>query len=241
MKTQEFKHTVQGKEFINFLAYDESLQGKRPTVIVVHAFEGRNQFACDYAEKLAKLGFAGIAVDMYGDKQIATTLDECVGFVMPLINNRADVRERIVAAFDAVKQLDVVDDNKIAAMGFCFGGMTALDLARSGVNVKGVASFHGLLTAPKGLPASKIASKVLIMHGYDDPQVPPEQLLDFTQEMTKAKVDWQAIVYGNTQHAFTDPEADKIGGAKMGRVYNALTTERAWQATQTFFNEIFSS
>lgn len=239
MKTQEFEHTAQGKNFINYLAYDDSISGKRPAVIVVHAFEGRIQMSCDYAEKLAALGYVGVAVDMYGDKKTADTLEGCMDLVKPLFENRKDVRERITAAYEAVKKLEMVDESNIAAMGFCFGGLVALDLARSGAPIKGAASFHGSLDAPEGLSEPEITSKILVLHGYDDPQVPLEKFIHFTTEMTDKKVDWQAILYGNTKHSFTDPDADKIGGEDFGRVYNALSTQRAWKAAQDFFNEIF--
>lgn len=224
---------------VGHLAYDDSHQNPRPCVIVVHAFEGCNDLARDYANKLAEIGYVGFAVDMYGNGSIGSDLDGCLTLMMPLFQDRASLRRRILAAFETAKGLDVVDNNRIGAMGFCFGGMTVLDLARSGADVKGVVPIHGVFAAPEGLDC-QIQARVLALHGYRDPQVPPDQLAGFAKEMDAQGVDWQVHFFGQAKHAFTDPHAADIGPVEMGREYNERDTQRTWTICTSFFQECFS-
>src|SRR5262249_39067750 len=144
------------------------------------------------------------------------------------------LQQRVISALNTLKKIDVVDTSRIAAIGFCFGGMCVLDLARTGANLKGVVSFHGLLHAPE--KTANITAKILALHGADDPMVPPEQVLHFQQEMTRAGADWQMHIYGSTQHAFTNPNAND---KELGLVYHNLADRRSWIAMQNFFTEIF--
>ncbi|HTM63782.1 MAG TPA: dienelactone hydrolase family protein [Gammaproteobacteria bacterium] len=208
---------------------------KSPAVIVIHDWSGKNEFACKKAEKLTQLGFAGFALDMYGKGKIGNTKEEKVALMQPLISDRSKLLNRILAAYDTVRELPEVDATKIAAIGFCFGGLCVLDLARSGIDVKGVVSFHGLLNAPENAKQQKIKSKILALHGYDDPMCPHDQIIAFGDEMTAAKADWQLHMYGGTMHAFTNPMANDPG---FGTVYNKIADERSWQAMVDFFKEI---
>lgn len=220
-----------------FFAFDDAIQGQRPAVLVSHAWAGRSEFTADKARELAKLGYVGFALDMYGAGKLGQTDAECGALMRPFVEDRALLQRRILAALANVKLLPWVDDKKIAAIGFCFGGLCVLDLARSGANVKGVVSFHGLLNAPTNLENAKITAKVLVLHGHDDPLVPPEQVAAFEQEMTQAGVDWQVHSYGNTVHAFTNPSAtDFVAGYKFDEKAN----RRSWQAMENFFTEIFA-
>lgn len=219
-----------------FYAYDDAIQEKKPAVLVFHDWSGRNDFACRKAEKLMELGYVGFAVDLYGKGKTGKTKDEKVALMQPLMQDRGLLRQRIEKAFEAVKTLDVVDVKRIGAIGFCFGGLCALDLARSGLDVKGIVSFHGLLGAPENLSSPPIKAKVLALHGFDDPMVTPDQITQFGEEMTHARVDWQIHVYGNTMHAFTNPEANDPG---FGTVYHADADKRSWIAMKNFFAEIF--
>jgi dienelactone hydrolase len=219
-----------------FYAYNDSLSGKRPAVIVVHDWSGQNDFARDKAKLLAEMGYLGFAVDMYGNGQEGQTKEEKMALMTPLMEDRTLLAERILAAVHTVQSLQQVDTNKIAALGFCFGGLSVLDLARTGEKIAGVASFHGLLQAsPLHLP-KKIHAKVLALHGQDDPMAPPEHVQEFAEEMTTAQADWQFHIYGNTQHAFMNPLAND---PTMGLLYNATTSQRAWQLTSSFLKEIF--
>jgi dienelactone hydrolase len=217
-----------------YLAINDDAANK-PIVIVAHDWSGRNEFACEKARALANLGYAGFALDMYGKGKIGKTKEEKVALMQPLADNRRLLQQRIQAAFNTVSQLTNVNTQKIAAIGFCFGGLCVLDLARSGTKLAGVISFHGLLGAPD-TPSESIHAKILTLHGYDDPMVTPEHVMSFADEMTTAKVDWQIQMYGNTMHAFTNPEAND---PEFGTVYNKTTANRAWQSMELFLKELF--
>lgn len=220
-----------------FAAFDDSQQGRRPAVLISHAWLGRDSFVMDKARKLAGLGYVGFALDMYGKGVLGTSREENAGLMQPFMADRLKLQNRMQAALNAVKSVPQVDSNKIAAMGFCFGGLCVLDLARTGVDIKGVVSFHGLLGAPGNTQGNKIKAKILALHGRDDPMVLPEQVLDFQEEMTQARADWQFVTYGNTVHAFTNPVAND---PDFGTVYQASADRRSWQAMQNFLAEIFA-
>jgi dienelactone hydrolase len=220
-----------------FFAFDDALTGPRPAVLINHAWGGRDDFVAEKAKKLAELGYLGFAVDMYGKGVLGASPEENRALMQPFMADRAMLQRRIKAALAAVKLMPWVDDSKIAAMGFCFGGLCVLDLARTGVDIKGVVSFHGLLLPPGNTQGQAIKAKVLALHGNDDPMVPPEQVLAFEREMTEAGADWQLHSYGNTMHAFTNPAANDPG---FGTVYQPDADRRSWLAMQNFFAEIFS-
>jgi len=219
-----------------FLTYDDSLNTMRPAVIVVHDWSGRNEFACQKAKMLANMGYVGFALDLYGQAQLGNTDEEKMALMNPLINDRNMLQKRVRAALDALTGIPEVDKHRIAIIGFCFGGLCALDLARSGADIKGVVSFHGLLNKPDRDPKEPIKAKILVLHGYEDPMVKPDQLTVFCEEMTQAKVDWQVQMYGHVQHAFTNPEAHDT---QLGLMYNNLAAQRSWQAMNLFLQEIF--
>ncbi len=233
------------KESIDYQCGDTTLKGyyifddqhnkKIPAVIIAHDWSGQTEFAHKKAEKLAELGYLGFALDMYGNGKTGQTTEEKSALIQPLLQDRSLLQRRILSAFDAVKALSPVDPANIGAIGFCFGGLCVLDLARTGADCKGVVSFHGLLNAPDNLTGKTIKSKVLALHGYDDPMVTPDQVMAFGNEMTAANVDWQLHMYGNTMHAFTNPQANDPG---FGTVYNKVADMRSWQAMKDFFGEV---
>ena len=157
--------------------------------------------------------------------------------MQPLLADRRLLRQRIRAALDTLVAMEEVDNTRIAVMGFCFGGLCALDLARSGADIVGAASFHGILKKPDDLGIHPIQAKVLVMHGYDDPMVRPADIEAFCAEMTTADVDWQVHMYGHTQHAFTNPQAHDV---EHGLMYDAMATRRSMQLLVDFLEEIFS-
>lgn len=219
-----------------FFAFDDALSGRRPAVLINHAWGGRDEFVAEKARKLAELGYVGFALDMYGKGILGSGPEENARLMQPFMADRALLQKRIQAALFAVRQLPWVDDSKIAAIGFCFGGLCVLDLARTGADIKGVVSFHGLLGAPGNTQGNAIKAKVLALHGHDDPMVSPEQVLAFEQEMTEAGADWQVHAYGHTMHAFTNPVANDPA---FGTVYQADADRRSWQAMQNFLAELF--
>lgn len=237
MYTANYLYQHQEQECQGFLAYNSANNHPRPAVLVAHDWSGRNQFACDKALELAKLGYVGFAMDIYGQGQMGESTEAKQALMQPFINDRQLLGERLHAAYEAVASLPQVDSNRIAVIGFCFGGLCALDLARSGVNLKGAVSFHGLLNKPKDCTNAPIMAKILALHGYDDPMVKPKDLALFCEEMTKAKVDWQVHQYGHTQHGFTNPLAQDY---KQGILYNPIAEKRALQAMTNFLAEVFS-
>lgn len=237
MNTSNYLYHHGEQEMHGFLAYKDSQDDQpRPAVLVAHDWAGRGEFACQKAQMLAEMGYIGFALDMYGNGRTGVTVDEKMGLMEPLAADRKLLRARIRAAFDALIGMSEVDTNRIAAIGFCFGGLCVLDLARSGVEVKGVVSFHGLLGKPDDLPNDPIQARILALHGYDDPMVTPSQVNEFCKEMTEAKADWQVHQYGHTQHAFTNPQAQDL---RLGLAYNPVAERRSWQAMSNFLEEIF--
>ena len=220
-----------------FFAYDDCLSGIRPVVLIQHAWAGRDEFVSEKAKALAALGYLAFAADMYGKGIRGKSHDENGKLMQPFMLDRAKLQKRMRAALATVKLMPWADNARVAAMGFCFGGLCVLDLARTGVDIRGVVSFHGLLMPPDNIPQPKIKAKVLALHGHDDPMVPPEQVLAFQTEMTQADVDWQMHVYGGTMHAFTNPVAND---PSFGTVYQSIADKRSWQAMQNFFAEIFA-
>jgi dienelactone hydrolase len=219
-----------------FFAFDDSVSGRRPAVLINHTWAGRDEFVAEKARKLAGLGYVGFAVDMYGKGILGSGPEENARLMQPLMDDRAMLQKRMQAALYAVKLLPWVDDSKIAAIGFCFGGLCVLDLARTGADINGVVSFHGLLSAPGNTQGNAIKAKVLALHGHDDPLAPPEQVLAFEQEMTAAGADWQLHAYGHTMHAFTNPVANN---PDSGMLYQPVADRRSWQAMQNFLAELF--
>ncbi|MGZ5011727.1 MAG: dienelactone hydrolase family protein [Methylobacter sp.] len=220
-----------------FFAFDDSLSGRRPAVLINHTWVGRDDFVAEKAKKLAALGYVGFAVDMYGKGVLGSDREENMRLMQPFMADRAMLQQRMKAALAAVKLMPWVDDSKIASIGFCFGGLCSLDLARTGVDIKGAVSFHGLLAAPENTQGNTIKAKVLVLHGHDDPMNPAEQVLAFEQEMTEAGADWQLHTYGHTMHAFTNPLANDPA---FGTVYQPDADRRSWIAMQNFLAEIFT-
>jgi len=219
-----------------YLAYNESAE-PCPVVLVAHDWSGRRQLACDAAERIAELGYVGFALDMYGKGVFGSDndTDGNAALMNPLASDRAVLRQRITAALVAARALPQVDSSRVAAMGYCFGGMCVLELARSGADISGVISIHGIF-APGDVANEAITARVLCLHGHDDPMVPPEQVLDFEKEMTAAGADWQVHAYGGTLHAFTNPKANN---PDFGIVYNPVAEKRAYQSVSNFLAEIF--
>lgn len=217
-----------------FLVYDETKMKKHPGVILCHAWRGRDEFICEKAVEVASWGYVAFALDLYGKGVFGHNTAENVALMTPFIQDRLFLQGRLKASLDTFKKQSPVDENNIAAMGFCFGGLCALDYARWNQGLKGVISVHGILSSPERLERKKITSKVLALHGHDDPMVPPEAVLAFEREMTAAQADWQVHVYGQTMHAFTNPMANDPG---FGTVYNPVSSHRAWKSIKSFLKE----
>lgn len=236
MQTQKIQYHDGDILLEGYLAVDESKPGKRPAVIVAHDWTGLNDLAKKRAERLAQLGYVGFALDMYGQGKLGKDNTEKSELIAPFMQERKLLRKRTLAAYETIKNHAMVDKNRIGAIGFCFGGLCVLDLARSGADLNGVVSFHGLLNPLPSNMETSVKAKILALHGYDDPMVRPEQVIAFADEMTVAKADWQFHMYGNTMHGFTNPLANDPA---FGTVFSPVADMRSWTEMECFFAEIF--
>jgi len=218
-----------------YLAYDAALHGKRPGILVAHEWYGPNQYVRRRAEQLARLGYVAFALDMYGKGVRAKDAKEAAALAGIYKGDRKLMRARAAAGLDVLRNRPEVDTARLAAIGYCFGGTTVLELARSGADLVAVVSFHGGLDTPTPGDARNIKGKVLALHGGDDPFVPVKQVEAFQEEMRKGGVDWQFVSYGGAVHSFTNPEAGSDNS--KGAAYNERADRRSWQAMKDFFAE----
>lgn len=232
----EYKHGDTVLE--GYLAYDASIKGKRPGVLVVHEWWGNNAYSKRRAEQLAKLGYIAFALDMYGKGVIAKDAKEAGKLAGIYRGDRKLMRERANAGLEVLRRHELTDTGRMAAIGYCFGGTTVLELARSGAPLAGFVSFHGGLDTPNPKDAANIKKgKVLVLHGGDDPFVTVDHVTAFEDEMRKAGVDWQVYIYGGAVHSFTNP--DSGNDKSKGLAYNEKADRRSWEAMKMFFAEIF--
>lgn len=223
-----------------YLAYDTDIQGPRPGVLVVHEWWGLNDYARKRARMLAEMGYTALAVDMYGEGKQTAHPDEAGTFASELMKNFDKARARFMAALDYLKKQKSVDPDRIAAIGYCFGGGIVLNMARQGVDIKGVASFHGSLTAITPAKPGMIKARILVLHGADDKFTTPEQLEAFEQEMKNAGADFRVIVYPGAMHSFTNPEADRYARKyKIPLGYNAQADRESWAELAMFLAGLF--
>ncbi len=237
--TKTINYQDSGTDLEGYLAYDDSIPGKRPAVIVIHEWKGLDDYAKMRADKLASLGYVAFAADIYG-KGVRPKTHQEAGEVSGMYrNNRELMRGRAKAAYGFVKNYELVDPERIAAIGYCFGGAAVLEMARAGLPLKGVATFHGALDTP--LPAKKgdIKSKILIFHGAKDPFVTMTDLLNLQHELIEVGADWQVVIFGDAVHRFTVAEAGD--DPSKGAAYNKEADERSWEILKQFLNEVFLS
>ncbi|MBC7504385.1 MAG: dienelactone hydrolase family protein [Sandarakinorhabdus sp.] len=211
-------------------------EGPHPAVLIAHNWGGQTVADNNVADRLAAMGYIGVAIDVYGQGVRGDPVGDNSGLMGPWMADRAALQRRLLAAVDAVAAHPAVDTARIVIIGYCFGGLCALDVARSGTPaVKAAVSFHGVY-APSGLPASPITAKVLVLHGWDDPMTPPDATVALAKELSAAAADWQIHAYGGTMHAFTAPGANNPAG---GIEYSAAADRRSWQALSNFLAEVF--
>ena len=237
VRTEKLNYTVDGRRYEGVIAWDDERTSPRPGVLVCHAWAGQGDFEVGKCRQLAEHGYVALAADVYGEGERGTTREENQRLMMPLMEDRAELLSRLQGSLATLGQDTRVDENKTAAIGFCFGGLCVLDLARAGSSVDGVVSFHGLLGRPDGLEAATIGAKILVLHGWDDPMATPDDVLSLTKELSVAGADWQLHAYGNTVHAFTNPDAND---PDFGTVYDEKAERRALASMQSFLDELFA-
>ncbi|WP_240519038.1 dienelactone hydrolase family protein [Leptolyngbya sp. BC1307] len=227
--TEPLVYEEANSTFEGTASWDTAQAGPRPGVMVAPTFKGQSGFETQKAELLAALGYVGFAIDIYGQGERATAPEEASALMAVLDDDRALLLKHMQLAMKTICQLPQVDETKVAAIGFCFGGKCVLDLARSGVDICAVVSFHGIYDPPPLAGAETIRAAVLVLHGWEDPLAPPEQTVALADELTQHGADWQIHMFGHTGHAFTNPQAQ---AREAGMFFNPLSAERGWDMTQ---------
>lgn len=239
IKTETVEYKEGDTALEGVLIYDDTIMNRRPGILIAHQWKGLTDYEKKRGEMLAKLGYVAFAADIYGKGTRPKDVQEAGQFSTKYKNDRDLLRRRVKAGFEQLKKSRFVDPQKTAAIGYCFGGTTVLELARAGADIDGVVSFHGGLGTPTPEDAKNIKARVLALHGADDPYVPPAEEQAFEKEMREAKVDWQLVAYGNSVHSFSDWNAGTDNS--KGAAYNEKADKRSWEAMRDFFNEIFAS
>jgi dienelactone hydrolase len=237
--TRNVEYRSNGTVLEGYLAYDDAAKGKRPGVLVVHEWTGIVDYTRDRARQLAELGYVAFAADIYGKGIRPKPPEEAGKVATQYMSNRMLLRERAAAGLSELKKQPNVDSSRVAAIGYCFGGTTVLELARSGADLKGVGSFHGQLNTPNPADAKNIKAKVVVFHGAEDKLVPKKDIEAFEQEMRSAKVDFSFIEYANALHSFTNPYNRPPAGMPGVAEYNEVADRRSWAALLNYFHEWF--
>ena len=235
LTTRKIRHEHQGVTLEGYFACPRDVKAPLPSILIAPAWAGCNQQAMERANILARLGYAAFAIDLYGEGRVGQTREECNELMNSVAKDRSHLLERLLSTLATLKTQPEVDPNRVAALGYCFGGLCVLDLARADAPLRGVISLHGIFSAPEGAPTPAIHAKVLVLHGFEDPMATPEQGIALAQELTQRGADWQLHCYGATLHACTNPEGN---GKAFGAVFNPLTDERGWRLARDFLSEV---
>jgi len=242
VKHEEITYTADTLTMQGYLAYDAAIEGKRPGIIVVHEWWGHNAYARKRADMLAELGYVALAVDMYGDGKQADHPENAMKFASQVMQNIEQAKTRFLAGMDKLKNHPDVDPEKIAAIGYCFGGGVVLHMARMGVDLDGAVSFHGSIATQRPARKDSVKAQILVCNGADDNFVTQEQIDAFKQEMDSAGVTYQFINYPGAIHSFTNPDADLFGQKfNMPLAYNAEADHKSWEDMKAFLKKVFSS
>ncbi|HHH36270.1 MAG TPA: dienelactone hydrolase family protein [Gammaproteobacteria bacterium] len=242
LQGREVAYSADGVTLKGYLAYDDAIQGRRPGVLVVHEWWGLNTYARKRAEMLARKGYIALAVDMYGEGRQAGHPREAEAFAARLSRDRALTRARFEAARALLAAQDQTDPQRLAAIGYCFGGGVVLEMARAGVELQGVVSFHGPLTTRNPARPGEVRARVLVFNGGADPYVTRAQVRAFKAEMEQAGVDYRVIEYPQARHSFTNPEANILGERfQLPLAYDRKADRSSWEAMLSFFQDIFAS
>lgn len=237
VKTETVEYKDDDTSLKGYLMYDDAVEGKRPGVIVVHEWWGLNDYARERAEMLAELGYVAFAIDMYGDDKVTEHADEAKGWMKQITENADNWQKRALIGLDILKKHELVNPEYTAAVGYCFGGATVMQMAYAGADLDGVVSFHGSLPPASPDQQNNIKASILVAHGDADGFVPPERVVAFKDALNAAGADWEMVVYSGARHGFTNPHASQYG--MDGISHNEKADQRSWALMQSFFEEIF--
>jgi dienelactone hydrolase len=242
VKGEAVEYNADGVTLKGYLAYDDAKKEQRPAVLVVHEWWGHNAYARKRADMLAEMGYTALAVDMYGDGKTADHPKDAGAFAGEVLKNKELAKKRFLAAMDLLKQNSTVQKESLAAIGYCFGGATVLNMARMGLDLKGVASFHGMLSTKEPAKAGEIKAKIMVFNGEADAMIPEEQVEAFKSEMKAAKADFEYVGYPNVQHSFTNPDADGVAQKfSLPLAYDKEADQDSWKKLDNFLKHIFNS
>lgn len=242
IQTKEIPYkSADGTELVGYYAYDDAVSGKRPGVLVVHEWWGLNDYAKKRARDLAGLGYSALAIDMYGGGKHTEHPADAMAFMQAAMKDQQASDQKFDAGLALLKQQAQTNPEKIAAIGYCFGGGVVLNAARRGEPLLGVVSFHGALATQTPATPGSVKARVLVEHGAEDSMVTPQQVAAFKQEMDSAKVDYQFNAFEGAKHGFTNPDADRLshGDHAPDLAYNAAADKKSWSQMQEFFEGLF--
>jgi dienelactone hydrolase len=237
MKTQDIEYHADGARLVGYLAVDDARTGHRPGIIVAHEGGGLTDHAKNSARRLAEAGYVAFALDYYGDGKPLTDMAEIMPRLGKWMADPTGIRVRAHAALEVLMRQPETDTARMAAIGYCFGGTTALEMARGGEPILAAVGFHSGLATARPAEAGKVKAKVLVQIGAADPMVSAEQRAGFEKEMTEAEADWRMTLFGGVVHSFTNPDADALGRPELA--YNKAADERSWRAMLDLFDEVF--
>jgi dienelactone hydrolase len=246
IKTSEIPYKgPDGTSLVGYYAYDDAIAGKRPGVVVVHEWWGLNDYAKRRARDLAALGYSALAIDMYGDGKNTEHPADAQAFMKSALASAPAAKARFLAGLELLKQQPRTDSSKLGAIGYCFGGKVVLDMARQGVPLDAVVSFHGPLATSTPATAGSVKAKVLVEHGQKDSLVPMTEVVAVKEELDKAQAEYRVVIQPNAKHSFTNPDADRLSHAGHGSEkgpdlgYDKAADENAWNDMQQLFKEVF--
>jgi dienelactone hydrolase len=242
IKGEEVSYSADGITLKGYLVYNDAAKEKRPGILVVHEWWGHNAYARKRAHMLAELGYTALAVDMYGEGKQAAHPEDAGKFASEVMKNMDMLKARFLAAMELLKKHETVDAANVGAIGYCFGGATVLAMARAGVDLKGVVSFHGSLSTATRAKEGDVKARVLVCHGADDAFISKEDIAALKTEMRDAKVDFTFKVYPKAKHSFTNPDADEYAKKfGLGVAYNAKADKASWNDMKAFFRKTFAA